>query len=247
MPTNAYFQSGRSIGETSEQRLIEELIMECIAMYGFDVHYMPRTLVKDDQLFLEDTLSRFQQAYPIEAYLENATGFEGNDILSKFGIQMNDSGTFVIAKRRWEEAVGRSPNLMLPDRPAEGDLVYFPITNSYFEIKKVNVFNPFYQVGKLYVYKLEVELFQYSSERIETGNDSIDDIGNIFGSLNILDNQLLLEDGSVLLAEEGTGSFIEESHSLKSVDIQTDNEYFEAKNDDILDFSISNPFGDIVR
>lgn len=246
MAVNPYFQNGRSIGSTNEQRLIEELIMECIAIYGFDTWYLPRTLVKDDQLFLEDTLSKFQQSYPIEAYLESSTGFEGNDILSKFGIQMNDSGTFVIAKRRWEEAVGRSPALMLPDRPAEGDLIYFPITNSYFEIKKVNVFNPFYQVGKLYVYKLEVELFQYSSERIETGNPVIDDIGNIFGSLDILNNQLLLETGDVLLAEQG-GSFIEEAHTLKSVDIQTDNEFFEARNDDILDFSITNPFGDIVR
>lgn len=246
MATNPYFQSGRGIGDRNEQTLIEDLIMECIKIYGFDTWYLPRTLVKDDQLFLEDTLSKFQQAYPIEAYLENASGFEGNDILSKFGIQMNDSGTFVIAKRRWEEAVGRSPSLMLPNRPAEGDLVYFPITNSYFEIKKVNVFNPFYQVGKLYVYKLEVELFQYSSERIETGTN-IDDIGNIFGSLDVLGSQLLLETGDMLLAEEGTGSFIQEEHTLKSVDIQSDNEYFEARNDDIIDFSISNPFGDIVR
>ena len=246
MATNPYFQSGRGIGDRNEQTLIEDLIMECIKVYGFDTWYLPRTLVKDDQLFLEDTLSKFQQAYPIEAYLENSSGFEGNDILSKFGIQMNDSGTFVIAKRRWEEAVGRSPSLMLPNRPAEGDLIYFPITNSYFEIKKVNVFNPFYQVGKLYVYKLEVELFQYSSERIETGTN-IDDIGNIFGSLDVLGSQLLLETGDMLLAEEGTGSFIQEEHTLKSVDIQSDNEYFEARNDDIIDFSISNPFGDIVR
>ncbi len=246
MAVNPYFQNGRSIGSTGEQRLTEELIMECIKIYGFDTWYLPRTLVKDDQLFLEDTLSKFQQSYSIEAYLESNTGFEGNDILSKFGIQMNDSGTFVIAKRRWEEAVGRSPNLMLPDRPSEGDLIYFPITNSYFEIKKVNVFNPFYQLGKLYVYKLEVELFQYSSERIETGTN-IDDIGNIFGSLDLLNNQLLLETGDVMLAEEGTGSFIEEEHTLKSVDIQSDNEYFETKNNDILDFSITNPFGDIVR
>jgi hypothetical protein len=70
--------------------------------------------------------------------------------------------------------VGRFGQTIIPSRPNEGDLLYFPLTGGLFEIKFVQHQDPFYQLGKLYIYKLEVELFQYSSEAIDTGDSDID-------------------------------------------------------------------------
>lgn len=245
MPINPYFSDGRMMGSASEQNLVEDLIIESIQTMGFDLVYLPRTLVNLDQLFLEDTLSKFKDAYPIEAYLESVDGFGGNDILSKFGIQMNDSGTFVIARRRWDQLVGKNAGLQLPNRPAEGDLVFFPKTQSYFEIKKVDAFNPFYQLGKLYVYKLQVELYQYSSESFETGNVDIDDTGPIFYPLDMLQYEILTEDGDIIkLEDDDNSSLISEDFVERYVDPSADNTFFKEASTSIIDWSGSNPFGE---
>jgi len=237
-PTNHYFQDGRMIGERNEQLLIEDLIIES---------YLPRTLVNVDELFLEDTLSKFKQAFPLEAYIENVDGFGNNDVLSKFGIQINDSGTFVVSRRRWEQLVGRSSALQLPNRPAEGDIVYFPKTNSFFEIKKVDAFNPFFQLGKLYVYKLQVELYQYSSERFETGIEIIDETATV-KSLDLLVNKFVDENGDNILLEDdafgNTSYFIVDDNLIKDVMVTSNNDYFKENADSIIDWSGTNPFGE---
>ena len=159
MATNFYFQSGVPGGRTSEQRLVESLITESIKIYGFDIFYMPRTQVNKDNIFLDDPLAQFNNAIPIEVYLENVNGYGGDgELMSKFGIEFRDTATFVMVRSRWEDTVaaGRSNTLPLPNRPAEGDLIYLPLTNSYFEIKKVEAKDPFFQLGKLYVYKLQI-------------------------------------------------------------------------------------------
>lgn len=224
MPINHYFQSGDSIGERSEQRLIESLILESIKIYGYDLVYLPRKVVDLDPLFMEDPLSKFDRAFHIEAYLENVNGFGENDILSKFGIQLNDSGSFIVARARWEELIGRFGGNQLPSRPAEGDLLYFAKTNSFFEIKKVEAFNPFFQLGKLYTYKMNVELYQYSSERFETGLQKIDNPSDIFGSLDTLitDSTTVPEDATPL----------------------ANNDFLKQKSVGIIDWSGNNPFGE---
>ena len=177
MPTNFYFQSGLTSGTSSEQLLIEDLIIESLKIYGHDVYYLPRTLVNEDTIFDEDTLSQFTQAYPLEMYLENIEGFEGQDLFSKFGIEFRDQATFVLARRRWQELVVSSGGIFTQDtRPSEGDLLYFPKTSSLFEIKLVEFSDPFYQAGKLYIFRLQCELFEYSSEVIDTGVEALDQI-----------------------------------------------------------------------
>lgn len=246
MTINNIFQSGRTFGESSEQDMIESIIIESIQIYGFDMVYLPRTLGKFDKLFLEDTLSKFQSKHTIEMYLESVSGFEGQDMMAKFGLQFNDSGTFVVAKRRWQDAVGSSGETLLPNRPAEGDLLYFPNTRSLFEIKDVQAFDPFYTIGKLYVYKLKVELFQYSAEEISTGDSELDTIRFPFGDM-VEENYVIYdESGDEILNENGIEIISEDYHS-ESFDNQSDNDYIKDKNDDIIDFSISNPFGEIIN
>ena len=248
MPTNFYFQSGNTSGTTSEQRLIEDLIIESLKIYGHDVFYLPRTLIKEDTIFDEDTLSKFTQAFPLEMYLENIEGFGGDgELFSKFGLEVRDSATFILARRRWDELVISSGGTFTQDtRPSEGDLLYFQKTNSLFEIREVEFNNPFYQANKLYIYRLKCELFEYSSEIIETGITELDAVTEE-DSLDMLIYQFLLQDNTLFLLEDFS-SLILESYSTTSSDVQTDSEDFKDFNtiEDILDFSEVNPFGEII-
>ena len=177
-----------SNGSKSEQLFHEDLIVECLSFYGQIFYYIPRTLVAKDEILGEDRLSKFKNAYSIEMYLENVDGFDGQGaFIQKFGLMMEQSATLVVAKRRWDQLIGRYTKTIIPSRPCEGDLLYFPLTDALFEIKFVTHQDPFYQIGKLFVYKLQVELFQYASERMETGIKQIDD----FESLKSFDTSVI--------------------------------------------------------
>ena len=247
MPTNFYFQSGNTSGTTAEQRLIEDLIIESLKIYGHDVYYLPRTLINEDTIFDEDTLSKFTQAYPLEMYLENVDGYEGEgDLFTRFGIEVRDQATFVLARRRWDELVATSGGIFTQDtRPSEGDLLYFEKTNSLFEIRQVQFQDPFYQAGKLYVYKLVCELFEYSSEVIDTDIVALD---NIYEeqNLDLLVHQFELESGDLFLLEDSS-SLILETYAEDTSTGRTDGADFQDFNnlEDILDFSEVNPFGEL--
>ena len=245
MATNNYFQAGKGIGTSNEQRLVEDLVIESLKVYGHDIFYLPRTLTNKSTIFDEDQLSQFTQAYPIEMYLENINGFEGQgDIFTRFGLEVRDQATFVMAKRRWDDLTFSSPGTFtLTSRPSEGDLLYFPLTKSLFEIKLVEFQNPFFQLNKIYVYRLQCELFEYSSEDIRTGIAEIDGIEEKY-SQDMLEYQLQLENGNLLLKEDG-GSLIKENYSTNIEPI--DNIDFDnlITLEGILDFSEKNPFGEI--
>ena len=171
MPTNVYF----SHGTRNEQYLIEDLIIESLKIYGNEFFYIPRTLVSKDNILGEDRLSEFKSSFPIEMYFENVDSLDGQGaFIQKFGLMMEQSATLVVARRRWDQMVGRYGQTIIPTRPCEGDLIYFPLSKGLFEIKFVKHQDPFYQLGKLYVYKLQIELFQYASERIDTGIKEVD-------------------------------------------------------------------------
>jgi len=246
MPTNFFFQNGTGIGNTAEGRLIEDLIIESLKIYGHDVFYLPRTIIKKDTIFDEDTLSRFTLAYPLEMYLENVQGFEGQgDIFTRFGMEVRDQATFILAKRRWEDMVQRQA--IVPTqaaRPSEGDLIYFDKTKSLFEIKYVDFQNPFYQANAIHVFRLTVELFEYSSEDMATGIEAIDGIETKY-SQDMLEYQLKTEDNYLLLKED-SGSLISEAYQT-SVSEPIDNQDFDnlLTLEGILDFSERNPFGEI--
>ena len=170
MPRNVYF----SQGTTPEKRLYEDITIEALKIYGHDVYYIPRTIVNTDAIFNEDALSKFGEAFQIEMYVENTDGFEGDgDLLSKFGVEVRDSMTLVLATRRWEELVGRFQSTP-ESRPQEGDLIYFPLVKGLFQISFVEDESPFYQITNLPTFKLTCELFEYGNEAIDTGISEVD-------------------------------------------------------------------------
>ena len=168
-------------GSKGEQGLVQDLVNEQLRMYGVECHYIPRKLVTSRTIMKEVTESRFDQAFPLEAYLMNIDGYAGSgDILSKFGVRVTDEATFVISKERFEESVApfleQDDDYTLSNRPKEGDLVFFPLGKRMFEIKFVEHERPFYQLQKNYVYQLQCELFEYEDEVIDTNVNAIDKV-----------------------------------------------------------------------
>jgi hypothetical protein len=167
-------------GTSSEQGLVQDLINEQLRMYGIEVYYMPRQYITKGKVIREVLFSKFNHAFPIEAYLVNYEGFDNNSIaLSKFGIRISDEMSLVISKERFElyiaELVKAIPDVPQTKRPNEGDLLYIPLSDSVMEIKYVENRKPFFQLQKNYVYELKCELFEYEDEDISTGILDLDD------------------------------------------------------------------------
>jgi hypothetical protein len=173
---NPFFQQGSK----TEQGLIQDLINEQLRMYGVEVYYLPRKYVTTKSIIKEVIESKFENAYPIEAYVETYDGYNGlGTLMSKFGIQELDDLTITISRERFETYI--SPlikditDIKLSSRPKEGDLIYFPLGDRLFEIKYVEHEKPFYQLQKNYTYQLTCELFRYEDELINTSIENIDD------------------------------------------------------------------------
>ena len=194
MATNSFFTQGT----TGEQDLVGSLVTEQIKMFGKDVYYIPRTLVDRDSVFEEDSLSAFNGAYLIEAYIEDATGFRGDgDMFSKFGVRISDQVTFIISRERFTAAVDDNAQLIVEGRPNEGDLIHLPMANKTFEIQFVEHEVPFYQLGKVHVWGLRCELFEYSDEDFNTGVTEIDAVEVNFANAVTIN-----------VADGGTGDFV---------------------------------------
>ena len=171
MATNVFF----SQAVKSEQNLVEDLVVESLRMYGHNCYYLPRTIVNEDTILGDAANSSFDDAYEVEMYLEGLEGFEGEaDLYSKFGVEVRDQATFVISRKSWERFVSLDINLATGLRPNEGDLIYFPLSKSLFEIRFVEHENPFYQLGKMFVFKMTCELFEYSGEKFDTEVAALD-------------------------------------------------------------------------
>ena len=179
MPTNSYFTQGTS----GEQNLVGDLVKEQIKMFGTGVYYIPRVIVDEDPAFGEDSLSKFDDAYLIEAYLENVQGFGGDgDLYSKFGVRISDQVNFIISRDRFTELVDDNTTLIVEGRPNEGDLVYFPLAQKLFQIQYVEYETPFFQLGKIHTWGLKCELYEYSDEDFDTGVDAIDKVERNFAT-----------------------------------------------------------------
>ena len=203
-----------------------------------------------DNIFGEDNSSSFEDSYLIEMYMETIDGYEGEkELMSKFGLDIQDDATFVVARRRWEQFVSVDNNIIVSSRPNEGDLIYFPKASKLFEITFVDHDDPFYQVHNLPTYKLKCKTFEYASEAIDTGIAEIDAIEDD-NSLDMLSHQFTLEDGTGSLALENsiegaaTSYIILETYNVATIDENSQNDDFELADDNILDFTESNPFGD---
>ena len=289
MAVNSVFHTSNLHSLATERSLYQDLIKEAIQIYGHDVYYVNRTTVAIDTILGEDALSKFNNAQPIEMYVEDAEGFGGDkEIISQFGLENRNEITFVVSKERFQEldsqvtledgtdatggailletgtvetsnlsTLGDSHYILLDttrtdaDRPLEGDLVYHPVLAKMFEINFVDHDEPFYQLDNNPVYKLRCKQFEYSSEALDTGIDTIDAIEGSL-SQDTREYQITLENevGSVLLenaADTGYDSYIiTEDYVLGDMDTDktAQNELFDELDNTVLDFSESNPFGD---
>ena len=292
MATNPYFKQG----VRSEQTVYEDIIIEALKMYGQDVYYLPREIVNKDKIFLDDVPSRFGSSYKIEMYIENTEAFDGEgDLFTKFGIELRDQANFIVSRKRWKRLVGDRLDAQ-NFRPREGDLIYLTLSNSMFEIRRVETETPFYQLSNLPTFRMQCELFEYSDEDFDTGIDEIQLIeeecafqysltmdsaggGFVVGETvyqeftgydmkgevtDWSDSDLILQvahagatDGKYHTFTTTTQLFGETRNNIRTVatpslvkelqEIQKDaqNQIFDDFESDFLDFSESNPFGDL--
>jgi len=175
MALNPYFLNG----SRGEQRLVQSLINEHLKIYGQEVTYIPRKFVNQSTIIEEVTSSKFDDNFSVEMYVNTYDGYSGaGDVLTKFGMSLRDEVELTVSKERFEEFIApfmdSSLSIDLASRPREGDLIFFPLGQRLFEIKFVEHEDPFYQLGKTYVYKLKCELFEYEDEIIDTSIEAID-------------------------------------------------------------------------
>tara|TARA_B100000287_G_scaffold276337_1_gene260290 strand:- start:1159 stop:2136 length:978 start_codon:yes stop_codon:yes gene_type:complete len=322
MAVNRHFHTSNVAAVTTEQNLYSDLIAEAIQIYGHDVFYIDRTIVAEDSVFGEDSLSIFRDAAKIEMYMEDADGgFAGErEIINQFGLQNLSEATFVVNKLRFQELTKQitiesgtdseeGGSILLEagtlaaistdlegsdfyilsetdatdsDRPYEGDAIYHPILKKMFQVNFVDHDDPFFQLDNNPVYKLRCRLFDYSSEELNTGVDTIDEIEDAL-SVSSSEFQFTLESNTATVnavqLEENIGRIIHENESDELVayedsdmttsagsllsetgeymiqesyiigDMSSDktsqNELFDSVDDSVLDFSESNPFGDV--
>ena len=289
MVTNPYFK----YNQRSEQNLYEDLTIEALQFYGQDVYYLPREIVNKDKVFLDDVPSRFSSKYKIEMYIENTEGFDGEgDLFTKFGVELRDQATFVVARKRWKQLIGN--NLSEKNfRPREGDLIYLPLSQSIFQIGKVETETPFYQLSQLPTFRMQCELFEYNDEDFDTSIEEIDvieyesaftykltldssgggftpgeNVKQVFDTYEMRGevsfysdsgNELrIVHTGATdgLFHEWSTTTFVESLttenratptlvEQLQNIQQDAQNQIFDDFESDFLDFSESNPFGDV--
>lgn len=195
MPTSHYFPQ-RYKGNSSEQRLIQSLVDEQIKLFGSDVYYLPRKILQERTL--DDVIfSEYTESILIEMLLQNVEGAtSATEFISKFGLKLTDEVVFVVSKYRWEQEQ-KKLNLNAQGRPNEGDLIYFPITESLYEIKYVERRNPFYQLGEIFFYTITAEIYELGNDDFNTGIEEIDEI-----------EQLMAQEMILNLKPNGTNDFL---------------------------------------
>jgi len=240
-PTNVFFNNFQA---SQEQLLIEDLVIESIKIYGHDVFYCPRTLVNKDEIYGEDSISKYNTQYMVEMYIKNVMGFQGEgDFMSKFNLQIRDQMTLTIARRTFFDEIGNVESI---DRPQEGDLIYFPLNKKIFIVKFVEHEAIFYQLGALQTYDLQCELWEYSNEVLNTGIEDIDKLQKQY-SFDMSAYGITTEDGYFIKDEDGY-DLIQEQYNFSTQvgDSLEDNDEIETEADNILDFSERDPFSEGV-
>lgn len=233
MTTSVFFNNFDSF---AEKTLIEDLIIESIRIYGIDLYYCPRTINNKDEVFNEDTISSYDDAYLIEMYVKNVEGFEGEgDFLSKFNIQIRDEITFTVAQRIFHDDIGAEE---ITYRPQEGDLIYFPLTEKVYVVKFVEHEPVFYQLGGLQMYDLRCELFEYSNEDLNTGVPQIDNLETKY-STSVPANA-----NGFIDIDANTGRPTNVSNTYFDNDPFADNNTFEAGGESIIDWTEIDPFSE---
>ena len=218
MPTSPYFPTYYS-GHSGEQGLTQDLVDEQIKLFGSDIYYMPRTILRD--YTLDDIIySKYESQFQIEMLLSNVEGFgDTSEFISKFGLRITDEVKFRVSSRRWDEA-STGYNLTVNGRPNEGDLLYFPLTKDLYEIKFVEREQPFYQFGKIQYYTMTAEIYEIGSDNIDTGIGEIDELETLFSSAIAL-TLVVGGTGDFTVGETVTGSTTGIEAEVKSWDNST--------------------------
>ena len=223
MALNPFFLQGSK----TEQFLLQDVINEQLKIYGIDVYYLPRKIFKTDNIIREVQSSKFDDSFILEAYLNNYEGYNPNsDLMTKFGLRLTNEVSLTISRERFEEFVtpfleGLSSGIKeglitdytfedLISRPKEGDLIYFPLGERLFEIKRVESEKPFYQLGKNYTYELSCELYEYENELIETSIDEVDNTVEDQGYITTVNlvGSAITATGTAVIGETGMLGFI---------------------------------------
>ena len=205
------------------------------------MYYIPRTKNNVSDVFNDVQYSTYNNPVFVEMYIQNVDGFQGDgEFLSKFGVEVRDQITFTISQRVFNQEVGIHTN---ETRPTEGDIIWFPLTASLYQIKYVNKKAIFYQLGALKTYDIVCELYEGNSDIFNTGIAEIDDKYN---ALSLVDDSyaILLEDGAVLMTEYNE-KVLNENYSIDTIDVQADNDVYDlTSNIDFIDFTEIDPFSE---
>ena len=222
MPTSPYFPTYHQ-GHSGEQNLVQDLVDEQIKLFGSDIYYLPKTILADSTLD-EVRYTKYQDQFQIEMMLINVMGFGDNaEFVSKFGLQITDEIIFRVSTKRWDEEVtehSMSAKLTVPERPNEGDLLYYPLTQNLYEIKYVGKEEPFFQFGKIQFYAITAELYQVGSDDLATGVAEIDAIETLFDTAISL-TMGVGGTGDFTVGETVTGGTTSTTAEVKSWDSST--------------------------
>ena len=237
MATNFFFNNFQA---SQEQLLLENLIIESIKIYGQDMYYIPRKLNNYDEIYGADDQSSYEKAYGIEMYIKSVDGFSGDgNFMSKFGIEIRDQVIFSMAQRIFNQEVGSFTTQV---RPNEGDLIYFPLNKKCFQIKYVNKFEMFYQLGALQTWEVTCELFEYSGETMNTGIPEIDILQKKFDT-NQYNWSIKTEDNEYIVTEDGDLIVLEHS-SPNDLIPAAENDEIQNESDQFVNFSAIDPFSE---
>lgn len=237
MATNFFFNNFQA---SQEQLLLENLIIESIKIYGHDIFYIPRTLNNYDDVYGADDQSSYDVAYPIEMYIKSIDGFGGDqEFLSKFGVEIRNQVVFSVSRRVFNEEVGEYTTQV---RPNEGDIIYFPLNQRAFQVKFVNKYEMFYQLGALQTWEMTCEVFEYSGELFNTGIPEIDSIQKKYDT-NILNWTIKTTDNKAIITEDGDYLVLENS-SIEDLMPASDNEEIQNESNLFVDFSSIDPFSE---
>jgi hypothetical protein len=206
----------------SEQSLIDDLVSESLSIYGHTVYYLPREIVKRDEIWSEDSLSYYRSAFEFDMYIKSYDSYEGDGtFLSKFNLEIRDQVTFTVARRVFgNEIATQRPDIQ---RPREGDLVYSTMMKRIFVIKYVSSTAIYYQMGDLQTWDVVCEVWEYSNERFETGVDEIDSIEDQYSTANVYSNT---------------------AYEAAMLDVFAQNQEFQEAGTSVIDWTTVDPFSE---
>jgi hypothetical protein len=217
MATNPYFNF---YNHTGEQNLYEDLVVESVRIFAHDMKYLPRTGINFDETLNSYAYSEYNTACDLELYIKNFDSFEGEgQLLSKFGLEVRDQMTLIVTKRSFTEFVQPTTG---KSRPEEGDVIFIPMLGTAFQISYVNSSPTFYAFGKLYIWELVCEMYEVTNDQFNTGIVEIDDKYKSYDHADDPD------------------------YDLESYDDNAQNQIFQDKSEDVLDFEELDPFGGTV-